>query len=101
TMSHKRFVTGEFPDAVNKVYTLKEFAIDDPNQIRLLEEHQELIAEMQLKLAMNEPLDDQQKLRLIELEEEIPSFDIVDPFGGTLKTYQLCAEEIEQELQRV
>lgn len=101
TMNHKRFVTGEYPDAVNKVYTLKEFAIDDPDKLRLLEEHQALIAEMQLQLSLNQPLDEKQKERLLELEEKIPSFDIIDPFGGSMKTYQLCAEEIEQELQRV
>jgi len=101
TMHHKRIVIEDYPEAIDKVYTLKEFALYSPEQEANLKERESLMAKLQLQLATGEKPDEQDMNRLLELEQKIPSFDIVDPFGGNLTRYAKCAEEIEEQLQRV
>lgn len=101
TMGHKRAVIGQFPDSIEKVYTLKEYALDDPDVRAMIEQREELVARLQLSMALNEPIDEADKQKLMELELQIPEFDISDPFGGSLERYEECAVEIEQELKRI
>lgn len=101
TMNHKRIILEQFPDAVHKVYTLKEYTLQDDAAMDLIEEREALIAQLQLNMALNQPLDEQDKARLIELEAQAPNFDISDPFGGSLEIYTECSLEIEQELKRL
>ncbi|MNY78698.1 hypothetical protein D3C86_2190600 [compost metagenome] len=54
-----------------------------------------------MKQALGQQLSDEERRRLLELERRIPSFDIVDPFGGSMSTYRSCAEEIEAALIRL
>jgi len=101
TTHHKRTVIENYPEAIDKVFTLKEYAMFDPEQEEYLKERESLMAKVQLQLASGETVDEQDMNRLLELEQKIPDFDIVDPFGGNLTTYTLCAEEIEESLQGV
>lgn len=102
TMNHKRVVMEMFPDAVAKAFTLKEYVLNsDPDVLQKMEEKEAIIAKLQLNLALNEPIDEHEKERLMQLEAEAPSFDIADPFGGSLEDYTACATEIEQYLQQV
>lgn len=101
TMNHKRIILEQFPDVVHKVYTLKEYTLQDAEAMSLVEEREALIAQLQLNLALNKPLDDKDKERLMELEEQAPNFDISDPFGASLEVYTACAIEIEQELKKL
>lgn len=101
TIGHKRAVIEQYPDAIDKVYALKEYTRDDLALRRHLEERESLIAGMQLSIAANQPLDERDKERLLELEQLLPDFDIVDPFGGDQRVYDHCAAEIEEELKRL
>jgi len=98
TSSHKRGLLQLYPNAVDKTFTLKEYTNQTDSILQDIEELEGLYSEMQLKQALGQQLSDKERMRLLELERRIPSFDISDPFGGSLSVYQSCAEEIEQAL---
>lgn len=101
TTSHKKQVIQQFPGAVDKTYTLKEFAAADSEQSRIVEERERLVSELQIKLALQQPISEEEKDKLMLLEEILPDFDIIDPFGGRFEAYRSCAEEIEAAIQRM
>jgi protein-tyrosine phosphatase len=101
TMGHKQALIRRFPDAVDKIRTLKEYAVDDPETVRLRREAERLAGELQMKLALSEPIGDEERRRWVELERALPSDDVADPFGGDLAVYEATAAEIEQLLERV
>jgi len=98
TSSHKRGLLQLYPNAVDKTFTLKEYTNQTDSVLQDIEELEGLYTEMQLKQALGQQLGDSERLRLLELERRIPSFDISDPFGGSLTVYQSCAAEIERAL---
>jgi Protein-tyrosine-phosphatase len=101
TMHHKRIVIEEFPEAIDKVYTLKEYASFDQEQTKAVQERESLMAKLQLQIAAGQTPDEQDMNRLLELEGKVPNYDIIDPFGGNLTLYTNVAKEIEEQLRRV
>ncbi|WP_424766585.1 low molecular weight protein arginine phosphatase [Paenibacillus sp. sgz302251] len=98
TANHKRGLLQWFPDAIDKTYTLKEYAHQNEKVQADIEELEGLYTELHMKQALGQQLTAGERNRLLELERRIPSFDIVDPFGGTLSVYESCANEIETAL---
>lgn len=96
TSSHKRHTIQLYPEAIDKVYTLKEYVMDDPQDADKISQMESLITEIQLKQALSEPVTDEERARLMMLENELPQPDILDPFGGSLRQYERCAQEIEE-----
>lgn len=101
TMSHKRAVIQRFPEAVDRVFTLKEYAVTDAAVLQLVQEREQLVSELEMKLALGQTVTREEKERLFRLELELPDSDIADPFGGGRQDYELAAEEIEECLSRV
>ncbi|GGF91995.1 low molecular weight protein arginine phosphatase [Paenibacillus abyssi] len=101
TAGHKRHLLERYPQAVEKAYTLKEYVIDDEAVLSDIEELERLYTEMHMKQALGGQLSDAERARLFELEQRIPSFDIADPFGGTLVQYQKTADEIAEAIDRL
>lgn len=101
TSGHKRGLLQWYPEVVDKTYTLKEFANQDTSVIADIQELERLYTEMHMKQALGQQLSSAERSQLLELERRIPSFDIGDPFGGTLEMYRLCADEIEAGLNRL
>ena len=101
TASHKRDLLHFHPDAVDKTYTLKEFAYLDDRLQQNIWELEGLYTEMQMKGALGQQLTAQERQRLLELEKSIPSFDIADPFGGPQSLYDSCSREIEESLRKL
>ncbi|GLX70107.1 low molecular weight protein arginine phosphatase [Paenibacillus glycanilyticus] len=99
TASHKRGLLNYFPEAVDKAFTLKEYVNQDTAVQADIEELERLYSEMHMKQALGQRLSSEERTRLLELERRIPSFDIADPFGGTLGMYESCAAEIEESLK--
>lgn len=128
TEQHKRALVEHFPQASDKVYTLKEYTADDSEMLRKMEQVKEEEAEMDLK--RSEILDaNQRNVRAYnkdgeisgqtELEEELlhalmpyqsnidklkwdmPSLDIADPFGGGDEEYEAAYEEINHAVERL
>lgn len=101
TMLHKQMVIERFPAAVDKTHALKEYANANPETAKLHQERESLIAELQIKQAMNQPVQDELHAKLAELEEKLPNVDIFDPIGGSLELYEQTAAEIEEAISSV
>lgn len=100
TTSHKKEVIQQFPDAMDKTFTLKEFAYSDAITRAKMEAREQLISELQIKQALQQPITDAEKHQLSQLEKELPDMDILDPFGRHLAVYRDCAAEIEASVKR-
>jgi len=101
TASHKRSLIERFPRAVDKTSTLKEYVEDDARVLSDIEELERLYSEYQLKQALGSKLSDAERSRMLELERRVPSFDIDDPFGGSLNRYQLVCDEIAAAVDKL
>ncbi|GKU76964.1 protein-tyrosine-phosphatase [Paenibacillus sp. L3-i20] len=99
TSGHKRDLLHWHPEAVDKTFTLKEYANQDERVLKDISELEGLYTEMQMKLALGGQLTSEERQRLLELERRIPSFDIADPFGGTLSVYESCSNEIGEAVK--
>lgn len=98
TVGHKREVMRRYPEVMDKLYTLKEFAyIDDDIQARI-KELETLYTDIQMAQALGQPIDEEKLRRARELEKDIPNFDIADPFGGSQSIYDACADELEEAI---
>lgn len=101
TKSHKRVVVQRHPEAVGKVFTLKEYADDQDEGQQQAQERESFFAELQMKHALNQPISQAEWQRARQLEQALPDHDIADPFGGTREDYEQCAEEIEVCLEKL
>lgn len=101
SVSHKRAVIQQYPEAVDKIFTLKEYVQDDPDAVGLIKEKEALLSDLHFKHALGKPISNEEVARLLELEKNTPSFDIADPFGGSKAEYEQCAAEIEECLHKL
>ncbi|WP_068777392.1 low molecular weight protein arginine phosphatase [Paenibacillus sp. FJAT-26967] len=101
TNEHKRGVVQRFPEAAGKTFSLKEYVEDDPSVLAAVQEHEQLIAEVQVKVALSEPITQEEKSQLLLLERQLPVYDISDPYGGSLSVYRRTAAEIEEALLKL
>jgi protein-tyrosine-phosphatase len=97
TSQHKRHLLELYPTAVEKTFALMEFAgANDPGTLAVMTEREALTAELQLRMALGQPIRDEERNRLYELERQLPNVDIPDPIGGSRLLYDRTATEIEQ-----
>lgn len=130
TAGHKKLLVKQYPSYVDKIYTLKEFALQDEvqekltllderyaqlelKQARFLTEHKDKINELnsrndalakqELQLLTNElyELIKDDRKAIEAIEKELPSFDISDPFGGSTEVYRKTAQEIEAAIDKI
>ncbi|MFC5647770.1 low molecular weight protein arginine phosphatase [Paenibacillus solisilvae] len=101
TTSHKRQLLQRFPQAVDKTFTLQEFVNSDEQVLADIAELEALYSDWQMKQILGQQLSEEERVRLLQLEQRIPSFDIADPFGGPLHVYEQSAAEIEQALMKL
>lgn len=101
TMAHKRQVIERFNNAVDKVFNLKEYVEDDDKVKLLIAEKEKLATELQLKQSLSEEITEDERLKLFDLERSMPDYDVLDPIGGSLADYEMCATEIEASLHKL
>ncbi|MNP05058.1 hypothetical protein D3C76_970010 [compost metagenome] len=101
TQAHKQHVLRVFPEVVGKIFTLKEYAEDDEQVLRDVEELDSLYATLTMNKALGIPVKHQDQERLIEIQQRIPSFDVSDPFGGSREDYDITAAEIRTAIDRI
>lgn len=111
TQNHKKSIISDYPEAIDKTYTLKEYVYDQLEQNQFWKSWQEAISEREeAKLIVDQYAKektglDQSKKEAIErlikadervktLEEEFPNYDINDPFGADFDEYQVVSHEI-------
>lgn len=101
TSGHKNALLHRFPFAVDKTYTLKEYALRGTSAQDGVEELERLYAQWQVARALGQPIGDGERARMLELERLLPGNDIADPFGGSLEIYGSCADEIAEAVDKL
>ncbi|MFS0673168.1 low molecular weight protein arginine phosphatase [Ornithinibacillus sp. 179-J 7C1 HS] len=110
TTGHKQSLMMQFPEFQDKYFTLKEFVSEADKKV--WDELKSLYADYELKRSQFVQ-QNKQKMSSSQLEEELKrhlqpdiekinqlessliNYDISDPFGGDLSTYQKTLEELE------
>lgn len=118
TESHKAQVHHRFPEAHDKIFTLKEY-VADPEEKKVWEELQKAHVELEVKRAQirqerkdgnakekdapspaeNQLAPELEKVR--KLEKKLETLDISDPFGSDEETYQNVLAELEDAIDRL
>ncbi|MFD2615489.1 low molecular weight protein arginine phosphatase [Paenibacillus gansuensis] len=101
TSSHKRTMLQIHPGAVDKTYTLKEYVEDGGQGLESILELEGFYTDLQLKKALGQEITREEKIRLRRMEQSVPDYDIIDPFGGSVEMYRRCAEEIREALEKL
>lgn len=103
TASHKRSLVRQFPHAVDKIHTLKEYTENDPGVLESLKERESLSADLEIRRSLGQPISGSDRQRLAELERFAMEYDtdIDDPIGGSIEAYKCCADEIEECLAKL
>lgn len=97
TLRHKQQVLSRFPEVADKIYALKEYARSsgfDADQDREL-------VEMVLEQSLAGTWSTADKTGPAFYADREEDCDISDPFGGSLRDYRMCAEEIEDHLRLI
>src|SRR5690606_2511130 len=114
TTGHKQSLIMEYPNFQDKYYTLKEFVSDSDRKVwdelkslyaeyemkksQIIQEYQHKLNNVQLEEKLREYLQpDIQKIS--QLESSLINYDISDPFGGDIATYQKTLEELEDYIE--
>ena len=114
TTQHKQAIVMQHPTIDDKLYTLKEYVLQDTNETweKLKKAYAELeekraafmkergqgLSPIELERALSDALS--KEIREIqELELNLPNYDISDPFGGNSATYQKTLKEMEKYIE--
>ncbi|CAM2929386.1 low molecular weight protein arginine phosphatase [Paenibacillus sediminis] len=101
TESHKQHLVRQYPKSMGKTYTLKEYVEDDEEVLKDMKELDSLYAVLEMKRSLGQSLDDEERQKLIEIAQRMPSFDISDPYGGSREDYEVTAAEISAALHKL
>jgi len=119
TVVHKNAILQMSPKAKYKVFTLKEYVQDEINTDEILDQLGCLYDELNKKrdkmikaqIGEVDILNENQRalirewekdiVKIRRLEEQMPSLDIIDPFGQPVEEYIECAMEIKAALVKV
>ncbi|MBU9724367.1 MULTISPECIES: low molecular weight protein arginine phosphatase [Bacillaceae] len=128
TENHRRSVIELYPENHEKIYTLKEYILDDPETIEKIDKLKHHMAQLELKrasfLANNQDqverynktkdISKQQELEQALLKElqpeqeaiaklmaELPSFDIADPYMASVEVYDQTFKELEESVKKL
>ncbi|TLS36721.1 low molecular weight protein arginine phosphatase [Pseudalkalibacillus caeni] len=117
TENHKAILLRDYPEAAFKIFTLKEYALNQSKSERAYQEFHEKYAELETKRAgflyeldkknlshaeREEEIEAFQKktrpelVELLQLEKNLPDLDVSDPFGGHVEVYRETYEELDQ-----
>ncbi|MDC3416745.1 low molecular weight protein arginine phosphatase [Aquibacillus salsiterrae] len=114
TTQHKQALALQFPTVHDKLFTLKEYVLQDNDEtweqlkeayFQLEQKRAAFIAERGRELSpgeMDRALYDYLQKELAEiqvLEAKLPNYDISDPFGGNKATYQKTLAEMEKYIE--
>jgi protein-tyrosine-phosphatase len=101
TVSHKRALIQNFPQALEKIHLLKEYVENNPEVLFVIAESESFYSELEMKRVLSQSITPEERHRLWELENSLPDYDIFDPFGGTLNDYERCAAELHDQITKL
>ncbi|SET66117.1 protein-tyrosine phosphatase [Oceanobacillus limi] len=111
TTQHKQSLIMHFPQYQDKYYTLKEYVSDSDREIwdelkkryaayeekrsLFIQENQHKLDNIVLDQKLQEYLKEDME-QIQQLEKNLINYDISDPFGGSLQTYQHTLDELDK-----
>ncbi len=114
TSQHKQSLAMQYPSFSEKLYTLKEYVLEgdgdawdqlkkayadlEEKRARFMKENGKTMDPHKLDKELHIQLR-QEINHIQQLEASLPDFDISDPFGGNLNTYQETLQEIEKYIE--
>lgn len=96
TLDHKIRLLGKYPQFKDKIYTLKEYALE-VDVFDLLQE----IYNLEEKISTGKENLQENIKRLEVLYEKARDLDVADPFGGNVEDYIYTLEEIKKNIDIV
>ncbi|EGK10743.1 low molecular weight protein arginine phosphatase [Kroppenstedtia eburnea] len=119
TSAHKQMLIRHYPEAVDKLHTLKEYVLGDSQREKVKSLHRlqaeletcralleqarkegDLLREKELQGKLKEREASLASLRK-EVGEMMSRMDVADPFGGDVEEYRRCAAEIEVQVEKL
>lgn len=119
TSAHKQMLILHYPEAVDKLHTLKEYVLGDSQREKVKSLHRlqaeletcralleqarkegDLLREKELQGKLKEREASLASLRK-EVGEMMSRMDVADPFGGDVEEYRRCAAEIEVQVEKL
>lgn len=122
TENHKQLLLQRFPEGYEKLYTLKEFLIDDKASREIWSKLQDTMIQLEEKRAQylhcltdselteedrqakekafNKEIEKEQAL-MQELESRLPDVDVSDPYGGNDQIYEAACAELERLIDQL
>lgn len=122
TENHKQLILQRYSDAYNKLFTLKEFLIDDKASQEIWTKLQDTMVQLEEKRAQylysltNPELSDEERSEreeafnkeiereqslMLELEARLPDVDIKDPYGGNEAAYEEACSELDRLIDQL
>lgn len=125
THAHKRILIHRFPDAVDKIFLLKEYGRKNTEVDQLYQQLDQLYLEMEEKRVQIQaefsnqkgeswdqeaedkwkqsilPLLEKEKDLINRLDQFTLNQDVTDPFGGNLEEYRRCLQELESSIRQI
>lgn len=122
TENHKQLLLQRFPEGYEKLYTLKEFLIDDKASREIWNKLQDSMIQLEEKRAQYlhclTDLDlseeerqakeqafskeiEKEQILMQELEARLPDVDVKDPYGGNHLVYEEACEELERLIDQL
>lgn len=98
---HQKAVVGHMvPESLGKVFTLKEYAGEDDETRKVWAKLERCYAELETERALSHEKEVEWLGEEIQnLENALPSYDISDPFGGSVGDYRRVCQEISSWLE--
>lgn len=97
---HAETIIKDYLDEEHKSQKISKELLDWADLIlTMTSSHKQVIADQEPEYV--DKIYTLKEFTLSEDIEEVISFDIADPFGGDLKTYQLAAKEIEELINKL
>ncbi|WP_044476694.1 low molecular weight protein arginine phosphatase [Oceanobacillus massiliensis] len=113
TAKHKQSMIMDFPEYQDKYYTFKEYVSEadkkvwnelkkayadyEEKRMDFIRNNQSNMNHAQLEQQLQDYLNED-ITQIVMLESRLISYDIPDPFGGNLETYQATLDELDENI---
>lgn len=97
TTQHRDILKQQYPSHAPNIFTLKEYVL--PEYEELWQQYTSLYTQKETEKIETGNVDHSLVEKLKELENQLPSIDISDPFGGDKEIYQKTYKELHKHLE--
>ena len=97
TTQHRDVLKQQYPTHAPNIFTLKEYVL--PEYEELWKKYTSLYAQMETEKIETGQIHPSLFEKIKQVEKQLPSIDISDPFGGDLTIYKKTYEELHKYLE--